>query len=176
MDTVEPLQEDWALLVHVFHVLAVTAAVGKFMTKIQPLRFYKHLETLQRLQKHGPKSGNNSICFLMALLLLRLAEKKRQKNKNWESKLHLHFISEKLREPNDPLLGETRQWDYESLHYIGGEDGIKCVERMFVRSMLYIRALGWVQDSIYDYNSNSSVQIYTIWMRLSIEERVRLRI
>lgn len=46
VNTVQPLQEDRTLLAHVVSVLLVAAAVPEFMTVVQPLSLYKHLETL----------------------------------------------------------------------------------------------------------------------------------
>lgn len=47
VNTVQPLQEDWAALVQVLRVLAVSAAVGKLVAKVQPLCFHQHLKALQ---------------------------------------------------------------------------------------------------------------------------------
>lgn len=49
VNRVKPLQEDGTLLAHIVGVLLVATAVPKLMTKVQPLRLYQHLETLQMI-------------------------------------------------------------------------------------------------------------------------------
>lgn len=48
VNTVQPLQEDGAALVHVLRVFSVAAAVCKFMAKVQPLCLHQNLETLRK--------------------------------------------------------------------------------------------------------------------------------
>lgn len=47
MDTVQPLQEDGALLANVVGVLLVATAIPELVTVVQPLRLHQHLETLR---------------------------------------------------------------------------------------------------------------------------------
>lgn len=47
VNAVQPLEEDGTLLAHIVGVLLVAAAVAKLVTEVQPVRLYKHLETLR---------------------------------------------------------------------------------------------------------------------------------
>ncbi len=49
VNTVQPLEEDGTLLAHIVSVLLVATAVPKLMTKVKPIRLYKHLETLWKM-------------------------------------------------------------------------------------------------------------------------------
>lgn len=51
MNSIQPLEENWALLILIFHLLLVTTAITKLVTKIQPIWFNKHLETLWTQEK-----------------------------------------------------------------------------------------------------------------------------
>lgn len=144
MDAVEPLQEDRALLVHVLSVFAVTAAVRKLMAEIQPLRFHQHLETLPRLKKHGSKSGNDRICFLMALISLNPAAKKRPRTE---------MQTKKVKTVPSVLRGFSLR--------------ICCMyNSLDEHCPVFIN-----HSSMVGYDQ---VQFYSIWRRLSTEARIRL--
>lgn len=51
MNSIQPLEENWALLILIFHLFLVTTAITKLVTKIQPIWFNKHLETLWTQEK-----------------------------------------------------------------------------------------------------------------------------
>lgn len=48
VDTVQPLQEDGALLAHIIRVLLVAAAIPELVTVVQPVDLDKHLKPLER--------------------------------------------------------------------------------------------------------------------------------
>lgn len=37
MNSIQPLEENWALLVLIFHLLLMTTAIAKLVTEIQPI-------------------------------------------------------------------------------------------------------------------------------------------
>lgn len=57
MDSIQPLKKHWALLILIFHLLLVATAITKFVTKIQPVWFNQHLETLSTMKKFNCRVG-----------------------------------------------------------------------------------------------------------------------
>lgn len=46
MNSIQPLEKNWTLLILIFHLFLVSTAIPKLVTKIQPVRFNEHLEAL----------------------------------------------------------------------------------------------------------------------------------
>jgi len=61
VNTVQPLQEDRAALVHVLRVLSVAAAVGKLVAEVEPIGLQQNLEALHKDVARSLTRWNDSV-------------------------------------------------------------------------------------------------------------------